>query len=585
MRRAVRLLLFLGPWFLFVGPHVLWGRPPVSEIPVDAFFDDVTGVIIVAAGLIVWDRRPGSHVGPLLIVAGYLWYAGSIYQFVPVDSPLQYVSTILRGYYEPILAFVILAFPGDRLERRTDRLAVTFVAAALVGRSVWRLIGIHPGFLLPPEAAANPFRLVTDGDVFAFVDQASFLVLGLALLVVAVLAIQRRGRLRVGGRRVSDPVLLGGAAYAAASGLYTMATFLHPQMGIDIVPWDGPGWTAQYLFRTLAPIGLLLGSLRLRRGAAAVVELMAGPGGPPDRSRLQISLRRALDDPSLVLLYPGAEGWVDSTGTPTSLPDPDGERTVTTIQADGRVSGALVHDATLLDDPALITTVAATLRLAIDNERLRSDLLEQLEEVRASRARVVDAAVTERRRLERDLHDGAQQRLVGLAVSLRTIKGRLGPEVLPSVAAELDAASGEVQAAIDELRELARGLDPAILREAGLGAALESLAGRSPVPVTLEVQLRGRLPARVETAAYFVASEALTNVAKHSDATGATVSAARIGDHLRLTIADDGTGRADPSGAGLRGLADRVAAVDGTFRVVNPLGGGTLVEASIPCES
>jgi len=114
VRRAVRLLLFLGPWVLFVGPHVLWGRPPVSEIPVDAFFDDVTGVIIVAAGLVVWDRRPGSRVGPLLALAGYLWYVGSIYQYVPVDSPLQYVSTILRGYYEPILAFVILTFPGGR---------------------------------------------------------------------------------------------------------------------------------------------------------------------------------------------------------------------------------------------------------------------------------------------------------------------------------------------------------------------------------------------------------------------------------------------------------------------------------------
>ena len=585
MTRPGRVLLFIGPWLLFVLPHVLWGRPPVSEIPIDALFDDLTGLVIVAAGLIAWDRRPGSRVGRLLVIAGYLWYIGSIYQYVPLDSPLQYVSVILRGYYEPILVFVILTFPGGRLERRSDGLAVAAVTAILVVRSVWRLIGIHPGWYLPPEAPENPFLLVQDRDLFAFVDQVLFFLLGALLLVVAVLALRRRTRIRVGARRAADPVLIGGAIYAAGAGLYLMAEFVHPQLAIDIVPWDGPGWTAQYLFRMLAPLGLLLGAWRLRRGTGAVVELVAGSEGPPQRPRLEAALRRALDDPNLSLLYPAGDGWVDTAGAAAALPDPDDARAVTTIEANGRVSGVLVHDATLLDDPSLVPTVAATLRLAIDNERLQADLVEQLEEVRASRARVVEAAVTERRRLERDLHDGAQQRLVGLAVSLRTVRSRLGTDVDPAVATELDAAAVEVQGAIDELRELARGLDPAILREAGLGPALESLAGRCPVPVHLDVAVTGRLPARVETAAYFVASEALANVAKHASASNATVHARILDDRLELAITDDGDGHADPAGTGLRGLADRVAAVDGTFRVVAAQGGGTRVEASIPCGS
>src|SRR5262249_45138149 len=207
------------------------------------------------------------------------------------------------------------------------------------------------------------------------------------------------------------------------------------------------------------------------------------------------------------------------------------------------------------------------------------------EEVRASRTRIVEAADAERRRVERDLHDGAQQRLVALALSLRTIRTRLGPDVPEPVAAEIDAAAEEVRSAIAELRELAQGLDPAILREAGLAAAVQSLADRSPVPVTVELDLNGRMPSRVETAAYFVASEALANVAKHARASAAIVRARRVDDRLQLEIADDGIGGAPLDGAGLRGLVDRIAAVDGTLTLSATAGGGTRLEVVIPCVS
>ncbi len=268
-----------------------------------------------------------------------------------------------------------------------------------------------------------------------------------------------------------------------------------------------------------------------------------------------------------------------------SCPPPDVGRAATILEADGHVGGAVVHDDTLLDDPDALRTVAAVVRLAIDNERLQDDLRAQLIEVRASRTRIVEAADAERRRVERDLHDGAQQRLVALAVSLRTIRTQLGDDVAPGAAAELEAASGEVRAAISELRELAQGLDPAILREAGLGAAVQSLADRSPVPVSVDVQLDDRLPPQVETAAYFVASEALANVAKHAHASSVTIRAQRHDDRFRLEVADDGVGGADIRGAGLRGLIDRIAAVEGTFTLTEPAGGGTRIEVTIPCAS
>jgi signal transduction histidine kinase len=188
--------------------------------------------------------------------------------------------------------------------------------------------------------------------------------------------------------------------------------------------------------------------------------------------------------------------------------------------------------------------------------------------------------------MERDLHDGAQQRLVSLRISLELLRRRLGPEADPDTLAELDAAAGEARAAIDELRELAQGLHPAILAEAGLGRALESLAERSTLPVAVEAKLDGRLPPTVEATAYFVAAEALTNAAKHASATRATVRARQAGDTLVVEIADDGRGGADmDAGSGLRGLEDRVAALDGSLRIESPPGGGTTVAVELPCAS
>jgi signal transduction histidine kinase len=213
---------------------------------------------------------------------------------------------------------------------------------------------------------------------------------------------------------------------------------------------------------------------------------------------------------------------------------------------------------------------------------LNAELEARLEELRASRARLVHAGDAERRRLERDLHDGAQARLVGLALLLSTARKRAAGD--PDLAALLDRAHDELQTGLGELRELARGIHPAVLTDRGLEPALTALADRSPVPVRVEAGTGERLPGPVESAAYFVVSEALTNVAKYAQATRADVTVRRTDGHVTVEVADDGVGGADAArGSGLRGLADRVAALDGTLSLDSPPGGGTRLRAQIPC--
>jgi signal transduction histidine kinase len=214
--------------------------------------------------------------------------------------------------------------------------------------------------------------------------------------------------------------------------------------------------------------------------------------------------------------------------------------------------------------------------------RLEAELRARVEELRASRARIVHAADDERRRLERDLHDGAQARLVGLALLLRSARGRAEGD--GELAALLDQAQDELQTSLGELRELARGIHPAVLTDRGLEPALEALAARVPVPVRLEVEANGRLPDAVESAAYFVVSEALTNVAKYAKATEAAVAIRRADGLLTVEVRDDGVGGADAAGgSGLRGLADRVSALDGKLSLESPPGRGTRIRADIPC--
>ena len=274
---------------------------------------------------------------------------------------------------------------------------------------------------------------------------------------------------------------------------------------------------------------------------------------------------------------------MDCCGVPVADPTKETERATTMVRHEGATVAALVHDPRLKEQPDLLETVSAAAGLAVENQRLDAALRARVEELRRSRARIVEAGYAARRRLERDLHDGAQQRLVALALDLRLARSKLEKD--PAAVAELlDASIAELSQATEELRELARGIHPALLTDRGLGAALDALATRAPLPVELADVPAERLPEPVETAAYFVVAEALTNVAKYADATHATVSVERANGTLRVEVTDDGVGGADPAaGTGLRGLEDRLAALDGRLVVSSPAGSGTIVRAEVPC--
>jgi signal transduction histidine kinase len=221
--------------------------------------------------------------------------------------------------------------------------------------------------------------------------------------------------------------------------------------------------------------------------------------------------------------------------------------------------------------------------MALEHSRLQAEVRAQLEQVRASRARIVEASDDARRRLERDLHDGAQQRLVTLSLALAMARNRAGDSD-PHLESLLESAAKEAREAIAELRELARGIHPAVLTETGLSGAIQALAERSPVPTTITTLPPGRFPAPIEATAYFVVSEALANVAKHAAATNAEVSVRELTGRVVVAVSDNGIGGALPdAGSGLRGLADRVAAVGGSWRIDSPPGRGTRLEAEIPC--
>jgi len=289
-------------------------------------------------------------------------------------------------------------------------------------------------------------------------------------------------------------------------------------------------------------------------------------------------LAESLGDRTVTVVYwlPDRERFVDEQGRPVELPQPGSGRAWTAVDRDGKRLAAIIHDAALDTTPELVMAAAAASSLAIDNERLKADLQARVQELRLSRLRIIEAGDAARRRIERDLHDGAQQQLVSLALDLRMLKTRLKDP-------QIDELSTRLATALAELRELARGIHPAILTDRGLAPAIQSLADRGTVPIETDVQVRERLAAPLEAAAYFLVAEALTNVARYAEATSARVAVRRVDEELIVEVSDDGVGGVDPSaGSGIRGLEDRVAAVGGTLEIDSPVGHGTRLRATLP---
>ncbi|MEO3814599.1 sensor histidine kinase [Sphaerisporangium sp. B11E5] len=503
-------------------------------------------VTFVIAGLVAVRLRPRNRVGVLMAGVGMLWV------FAKLTGPPTGVRVVPAGAWAAVLAHLVVAFPTGRLGGLGPRLVVgtAYLSAGLV--AVLEVTGSVPG------------------GVVRVVATAGALVSGVGVVVWQV-GRWRRGT--VPGRRSAGPVLGAGVVAAA------LFVALKPAViaGVDVRGFL-PVMQAGLAAVPLAYLGTLL-RRRIDRGRVAELVVHLRDDVRPMRE----TLARVLHDPALEVGYWSAQssGYVDVEGRPVS--PPPGDRVATRIDHDGAPLALLVHDPALLDDPELVEAACAAAGLALANERLTADLRARLRQLAESRGQVVRAAETERRRLERDLHDGVQQRLLSVPLTLGLAESALParPDRAQALVAEAKATTLAVLA---ELRALSQGIHPPVLTERGLRGAVQELAALAPVPARLSLEIPAALPAEAETAAYYVVAEALANVTKHADAQEAFVSITAGGGRLLVEVRDDGRGGADPAaGSGLRGLAGRVGALGGTLHVDSPPGAGTRVRAVLPC--
>ena len=569
-------------------PFGVWSTSLLTEIPRSPALllaDVAVGWSMIAAGLIVADQRPGNRIGPLAVVTGIAWFLGDI--AAVADPDVAYWGNLAHGWFDPLFAIIILAYPAGRLVGRLDQgLAIGFLAVQGAWTVAKAILGRPYGWWGCPTCADTIDAYVAGQEWLLFLGRLE--TLALSVLTAGLLAVVVARWLRASGpaRRRLAPVAFAGVVLAIGFFGGFLAQTLAPTSARTPIGELRVIVTA--LLRILVAVGLLFGILRDRAARGRIADLVVRLDGLPSTSVLQGTLRDALGDPALRLFRwdPAIAAYRDAQGTPTRTPVGMPSQTTLTVGDDGQPLLAIAHDPALGDDPGLVSAAAAAVRLAVENERLSAEVRTQLEAVRASRTRIVEAESTERRRIERDLHDGAQQRLVSLQIALQLLRRRLGTDVDPATLAELDASVVEAQHAIDEIRELARGVHPAILTESGLGPALEALGRRSAIPVHVDARLDRRLPAMSESTAYFLVAEALTNAARHAGATQAHVVAEIANERLMIVVSDDGVGGADAGrGTGLLGLEDRVVALGGTFRLDSPPGGGTRIAAELPCES
>lgn len=548
-----------------------------------AVADLVPGLAFLVCGQIAWQRRPGNRVGPLMVAIGFAWYVGT---YGAIAEPaITETAHVFQGYYDALLAWLILAYPSGRLATRPSRAVVGAFFGVLAVRTMFRIAIIRPtteyGDLTNPAIAD---RYVSDVTLRANGDAVFSTIIAILAIAVVVLVIDRWHAQTVVGRRVAGPILLGGLAFAIGIVVEYATGFVPTTNLFDRFAVDDLGQYLTVATATLVPIGFLVGLTRARIARGRVADLVLQLGAKPDQPTLREVLARTLGDPSLDVAYavPGTADFVDLEGRAIVMPAASAGRAVTKLERDGDTVALLIHDPALMEQPELLGSVSAATRLALDNERLQAEVRAQLEDVRASRARIVAAGDAERRRVERDLHDGAQQRLVTLALALQLAQGQASASD-PRLPETLERATTELELALAELRELARGLHPTVLVEDGLAAAVESLADRSPVPVNLSAP-ETRFAPELEATAYFVVAEALTNVAKYAQATRARVHIDRRDGVLVVEVVDDGVGGADAGrGSGIRGLDDRVAAAGGRLTVTSRPGEGTTIRADIPC--
>jgi signal transduction histidine kinase len=545
-------------------------------VPENHLLDAAVGLSFFGAGIVALDRKPGNRIGLLMVGFAGTWFLGNWSNWsAPVLPTLGVVGAALGT---PFIAHIALSYPSGRVRSRFERIVLTAIYIVSCGTSLVVALTWDPRAFgcgdCPYAPAVLPNRTLADAASSLF-DRSAIVLVPLFLASIVL----RWRRASPAERRALAPLWLATWMLSVA---YLIGSFAAPDVNDPLAYLL---WEIEAVIEIGVPIVFLWGLLSTRLARSAVGDLVVELEGPLAADDLRAALSRALGDPTLQVAYAMEEEtqWVDASGQPVTLPtlSADGGQTVTIVRRDAEPIAALIHDSAL--DQALVRAVAAAAGMAIANERLRAEVRAQLAEVRASRQRIVEAGDRERRRVERNLHDGAQQRLVALSLSLAMLRrdGTRDPETDRALA----DASAQLRSALKELRELARGIHPAILTQEGLEAAVESLAERSNSQVRVTTSLDGSLPAPVEATAYFVVCEALANVAKYADAHAASVDLRRCNGSLRVEVADDGRGGADlHAGSGLLGLQDRVAALGGCLHIDSPAGAGTRLVAEIPVD-
>ena len=530
-------------------------------------------------GLWVWAWRPKTRMGPLMTWWPIAWLAGDLTVPYPDSRFISTVGLALFTIGPIVLAQMTLSYPNGQLVGRLAWVYIFILGyAAQVIQNIGNLLYYDARGcpVCVPRAPSYLFIGGTPPISLEHWNKAWSIEIIAALPIGLAILWRKYFRASRGARRTFGPLAVTATIVTCASWIVLFGVVFENKAALENV--TSLLWVLTAGALAVAVTSLIgLAVTRRARGIVGdlVVELdKAGAGGTRE------ALARAIGDPTLelALWLPEAGKWVDQRGREMTLPEV-GPRSVTLI---GERLGAIVHDPIFLDQPAMLEAAGSAARFALENERLQAQLRRQLAELRDSRARIVRAGDSERRRLERDLHDGAQQRLLGVGMALQLLRGRLDRD--EPATDLLDEMEREMTAALDELRELARGIHPAVLTDQGLVSALRTLAERAPIPVEVDA-IDERLPHEIETAVYFIVAEALVNVTKYAHASKVWVRLARDERTLLLEIRDDGVGgaRMNGGGTGLRGLADRAGSLDGSLTVESDAGRGTRIVADIPC--
>jgi signal transduction histidine kinase len=544
------------------------------------------GWALIAAGLRLSLRRPPNRSGYLLAAAGVSWFFVE-WNNPAIGSPAAFTFGLVAwALAPPAVAHAILAYPSGRPLPVLDRGAVL---AAYVGAGL--VLGLLPALVFDPQqqacsqCPANLLSVTSDQDAVRVLAQWGVR-LGLVWLVaLAAVAAWRFTRSSTAVQWMTAPVVLGGVVYLLLMWVDFAHSLPRGQLGND--GFERGLWLGEAVALGTIAFGVTWPWLRARRTRSALASIVVDLGHSPPPGGLRDALASMLGDPALEVAYPLADPgrYVDAHGVAVNPAARDG-RTVTPVARGGTTVALLIHRAGLLDNPELVQELVAAGRIALENERLQAVVRAQLEDLRASRTRVVAAGDAERRRLERDLHDGAQQRLVSLSLALRLARTQLGPDQDPDLTSGMDQAGQEIGIAIEELRELAHGIYPAVLTDEGLAAAVEALCERATIPVRVVAVPGERFPPTVEAAAYFLVADACGKIAASVEASSVTVEVTHDEGRLLVDITEHGAQKPGLEvEARFTGLSDRVGALNGRLQIAQLPGRGIAIHGEIPCVS